>query len=128
MTGDSEPLVSVVIPAYNAGSTIKATIISVLNQTLSDIEVLVIDDGSTDNTADIVAAFSDTDKRISIIRSVNQGVARARNLGIEKSRGQYIAFVDADDIWHQTKLEKQCAFLQQFPTLGIVYCLSDRID
>ncbi len=125
----SVPLVSVIIPAYNAEAFIEATLASVLAQTYTNIEVLAVDDGSRDRTAEIVQAFAEQDSRISLLRSSNQGVAAARNLAIENSSGEYIAPLDADDIWYPQNLEKQVdCFSLAGPDVGLVYAWSTRID
>lgn len=104
---DNLPFVSVIIPAYNAEAFIGRTLESVLAQTYENIEVLVVDDGSRDRTAEIVASFAQKDSRVILLKQQNAGVAAARNLAIEKSRGEYIAPLDADDIWYPSKLDKQ---------------------
>lgn len=93
----ARPRVSVVIPMYNAGKTILDTLKSVQGQDYGDIEIIVVDDGSCDQGPEIVAAEADKDARIRLVRQENQGVAAARNRGIEESRGQWVTFVDADD-------------------------------
>lgn len=95
---------SIIMPAYNASLTISESLNSVLNQTYKDWEVLVINDGSFDNTIEIVLSFDDP--RIKLINKINGGVASARNLGIDYAKGEYIAFLDSDDLWHPEKLEK----------------------
>ena len=125
----SATLVSVIIPAYNAEAFIEATLASVLTQTYTNIEVLVVDDGSRDRTAQIVQAVAKQDSRVSLLRSSNQGVAAARNLAIEHSRGEYIAPLDADDIWYPQKLEEQVeCFSRSGPDVGLVYAWSTYID
>lgn len=107
------PLVSIVVPVYNAEKYLVDTIGSVLRQTYDCWELLLIDDQSSDNSVEIISQFQIDDKRIHLIRmSDNSGAALARNAGIEKARGQYLAFLDADDIWDKYKLEKQIAFMQ----------------
>jgi len=112
MAIDPHPIVSVIIPAYNAEAFIEQTLNSVLQQTYSDLEVIIVDDGSKDCTGAIVKAFAERDPRITFYQQRNKGVAAARNLAIEKSSGKYIAPVDADDIWYPTKIEKQVAALE----------------
>jgi glycosyltransferase involved in cell wall biosynthesis len=123
------PLVSVIIPACNAEIFIARTLESVLSQTYQNIEVLVVDDGSSDKTAEIVKSFVQKDSRISLLQQSNAGVAAARNLAIEKSRGEYIAPIDADDIWYPQNLEKQVESLSKSePSVGIVYSWSVDIN
>jgi glycosyltransferase involved in cell wall biosynthesis len=123
------PLVSVIIPAYNAENYIVATLESVLSQTYTAIEVLVVDDGSSDRTPDIIRSFAEKDKRVSLIQQVNAGVAAARNLAIQKSRGEYIATIDADDIWFPQKLEKQVqCMLNSDSSVGLIYAWSADIN
>ncbi|WP_157234834.1 glycosyltransferase family 2 protein [Methylosinus sp. LW4] len=110
----NSPLISIVIPAYNREKEIKRSLISVLNQTYSNIEVIVVDDNSHDNT--IEEALSIGDKRIKIVRhSQNKGASAARNTGIKSAIGQLIAFQDTDDVWLPHKLKKQLAVLQANP-------------
>lgn len=108
----SSPEVSVVIPAYNAEATLPRVLKSVLDQTFTDIEVLVIDDGSTDRTPEIARSIGDP---VRCIVQTNSGVSAARNKGIDAARGRYIALLDADDIWHEDKLSKQIASLEVDP-------------
>ena len=107
-----EDLVSVVIPMYNAESFIKETIISVINQTYKNMEIIIVDDKSKDNSAKIVEEMKKLDSRIKYIKLVeNKGVANARNIGIKNSKGRFIAFIDSDDLWKENKLEKQIKFM-----------------
>lgn len=105
------PKVSVVIPTYNRAEKVTKTIESVLAQTFSDLEVIVVDDGSSDNTARVLAeAFGD---RIRYFAQTNQGVSMARNKGIAEARGEWIAFLDSDDLWENDKLEWQMKAVDQ---------------
>lgn len=125
----SLPLVSVIIPAYNAEGFIEKTLLSVLSQTYDNIEVVVVDDGSRDRTAEIVKSFAQQDRRIIFLQQSNAGVAAARNLAIEKSSGEYIAPIDADDIWYPQNLEKQVqCMLNSESSVGLVYSWSLDID
>jgi glycosyltransferase involved in cell wall biosynthesis len=125
----SDPLVSVVVPAYNAAQFIEQTLVSVLTQTYSHFEVLVVDDGSQDRTPDLVRAIAAQDQRVQLLQQPNRGVAAARNLGIQQARGEYIAPLDADDIWYPQKLEKQVqAALDGGASVGVVYAWSVYID
>ncbi|MBT8165765.1 MAG: glycosyltransferase family 2 protein [Acidimicrobiia bacterium] len=125
---NSKDLISVVIPAYNAERFLSATLDSALAQTHQDVEVLVVDDGSTDDTADLVANYVDRDRRVRYIRQDNAGVAAARNHGIELARGRFIAPLDADDLWKEEKLEAQLARFIDDPAIGMVYSWFVRID
>jgi glycosyltransferase involved in cell wall biosynthesis len=112
------PKVSVIIPAYNAMSYLPETLESVLQQTFTDFEIIIVDDGSSDRI--VTWANSLTDDRIRFISQSNQGVSTARNTAIGQAKGEYIAFLDADDLWQSTKLEKQVQFLDSNPTVGLV--------
>jgi len=108
--------VSVIIPAYRAAKTIGRAVDSVLGQSCQSQEILVVDDGSPD---DLTAALAPYGNRVTVIRKPNGGAASARNLGIERSSGDLIAFLDADDYWEPVKLERQLAILQQHPEVGL---------
>ncbi|AAM30348.1 glycosyltransferase [Methanosarcina mazei Go1] len=125
---DQKPKVSVIIPTYNRAHLIPRAIKSVLNQTYLDIEIIIVDDSSTDNTEEIVKDFKD--RRLKYIRhNINKGASAARNTGIRESRGKYIAFQDSDDEWFSNKLEKQIeAFADAPPEVGIVYSGFYRIE
>lgn len=127
--GINKPLVSVIIPAYNAEKFIAKTLESVLAQTYTNIEVIVVDDGSSDRTARIVKAIAQTDNRVVFLQQENSGVAAARNLAISKSSGEFIAPVDADDIWYPENIAKQVqCFLESDSNVGLVYSWSVDID
>jgi glycosyltransferase involved in cell wall biosynthesis len=119
------PLVSVIIPAFNAAEYIRQTVNSVLAQTYQALEVIVVDDGSSDTTSAIVEEFQARDARIQLVQQSNAGVGAARNAGICRARGKYIAPLDADDLWVPEKLEKQVARMEQCGNgTGLVYCWS----
>ena len=123
------PLVSVVIAAFNAEKYIKPTCLSVLRQTYTAIEIIVVDDGSTDGTAAIVEALAQSDPRIRLIRQPNLGTAAARNRAIAAATGEFIAPLDADDLWHPKKIERQVRRLEASgPGTGMVYCWWAWID
>ncbi|MFL6649763.1 MAG: glycosyltransferase family 2 protein [Sulfurifustaceae bacterium] len=125
----SRPLVSVIIPAHNAQAFIASTVDSVCAQTFRDFEIVVVDDGSRDRTAEIVRAIAERDGRVRLLSQPNLGVAAARNRAIRESRGDYIAPLDADDIWYPRKLEQQVRALQgAAPSVGLVYAWSVYID
>lgn len=116
----NEPLLSVIIPTYNRGSLILNSVTSVLNQTYKNIELIVVDDCSTDNTEEILKSINDS--RIKYVKlEKNSGACIARNKGIELSTGKFIAFNDSDDLWITTKLEKQLCFLKNY-NADIVIC------
>lgn len=119
--------VSVIVPAYNAQEHIAAAIRSVLRQTFSDLEVIVVDDCSTDATSDIVRAVAANDARVRLVRlSKNRGApAGPRNEGVRAARGEWIAFLDADDIWHPRKLACQ---LQAVTRTGASFCSTQMLD
>jgi glycosyltransferase involved in cell wall biosynthesis len=104
--------ISVLIPAYNAERTIRATLDSVLNQTFAPSEILLMDDGSTDRTVELVASFA---PRVSLYRQENGGVATARNALVARAQGDLVAFLDSDDIWHPNYLKEQRKLVEQYP-------------
>ncbi len=107
-------LVSIITPSYNSEKYISETIKSVINQSYSHWEMIIIDDLSTDNSVDIIENFLINDKRIILIKSdKNRGAGYCRNLGIQKASGQYHAFIDSDDIWYKKKLEVQISFMKK---------------
>jgi glycosyltransferase involved in cell wall biosynthesis len=112
-------LVTAVIPTYNYARFVARAIDSVLAQTYRHIECIVVDDGSTDDTAEILSRYGD---RLVAIRQPNRGLSAARNAGLQAARGAYVAFLDADDWWHPEKASRQVAALQQRPDVGCVGC------
>jgi glycosyltransferase involved in cell wall biosynthesis len=123
------PLFSIIAATYNRGPRIRVTIDSVLAQTLAvQCEILIVDDGSTDDTPLILQEYSCRHSNLQVIRQRNGGVARARNRGLHAARGNYIAFLDHDDIWLPDKLEKQLAALQGRPDAAVVYCRWIDVD
>ncbi len=122
------PKVTIVIPAYNAEKYIAQTIDSVLCQSYSDWELVVVDDGSKDSTLVIVKSLAEKDWRIKVVSSKNGGVSLARNLGIERSSGEFLAFLDADDIWLSDNLTKKVEMLMKEPTLGLVHSSAEIIN
>ncbi len=111
---------SVIIPVYNAEDYIEQSLRSVFAQTYQDFEIIVIDDGSTDNTAEVVSKFADR-QNLQYLRQANAGPAAARNKGIKEASGQYIAFLDSDDFWHPQKLEAHWDHLQSSPNVGLSF-------
>lgn len=120
-TGLHQPLVSVIVPSYNYGHLIAETLSCVQAQTLEDWECLVVDDGSTDNTEEVVSSFVTQDSRIRYFKQNNQKQAAARNTGIQNSKGTYFQFLDADDLIEPRKLELHAASLEAHPEIDIVY-------
>lgn len=112
----SSALVSVVVPAYNSGRFIGEAIESVLQQGHRELELLVVDDGSTDDTPEVLARYG---SRVTLIRQANAGAAAARNAGMRLARGRYVAFLDADDVWLPGKLAAQLAHLEQHPDVSL---------
>lgn len=121
-------LVSVIVPAYNASKTIDETLRSVRGQTHRNLEILVVDDGSKDDTVEIAEAHAAEDQRIRVLRQANGGVAAARNTGILSARGSLVAPVDADDVWAPTKTERQVALMGANPKATLCYTWWACID
>ncbi|AFZ01812.1 glycosyltransferase family 2 protein [Calothrix sp. PCC 6303] len=117
---------SVIIPVYNSESSVAATLRSVLAQTYDDFEVIIVDDGCTDNSIDICKQFHDS--RIKIIQQQNRGLAGARNTGIRHAQGEYLAFVDSDDLWLAEKLAKHIQHFERSPEVGVSFSRSSFID
>ncbi|MGY3499946.1 hypothetical protein ACVWYJ_000565 [Bradyrhizobium sp. USDA 4471] len=122
-------LVSIVVPAFNAADTIHETVVSALNQTYANIEIIIVDDGSSDSTRAVAAALTRCDSRVRYIYKQNGGVASARNRGIADAQGNFIATLDADDLWYPTKLERQIErFEASGPETALVYAWCCWID
>jgi glycosyltransferase involved in cell wall biosynthesis len=119
------PLVSVVVTAYNHGRYIQETLRSVFAQTYSNFEVIVVDDGSTDDTSTKILAFND---RILYVHQENQGVAASRNTGVQKAKGEFIALLDGDDLWEPGKLAIQMEALERSPRAGFVAVNGQEFD
>ena len=121
MDENALPLVTVVIPTYNRHDLVVQTIASVLGQTYENFEILVVDDGSTDNTSEVIEAISDG--RVRYIRRENAGFPAApRNTGIQQAQGKYIAFLDSDDLWLPEKLQCQIDVMESRAHVNLVYC------
>ncbi len=114
------PQVSVIIPTYNRASVIQRAIHSVFNQNFGDWELVIVDDGSTDNTRELLAAYANCSK-IRLFKTANRGVSAARNLGIRQASGNWMAFLDSDDQWLPTKLEKQMEESRKHPKIFIIH-------
>jgi len=114
------PLISVIIPCFNAENTLWETVQSVQLQSYKNSEIIIINDGSTDKSAELAEQLA-KEKRIHVIHKPNGGVSTARNCGVNAAKGEYIAFLDADDIWHKDKLQAQLHFLKQNKSIGVCY-------
>jgi glycosyltransferase involved in cell wall biosynthesis len=121
-------LVSVIVPTYNRAYCICRAIESVLGQTYPNVEVLVVDDGSTDDTAALIKSSYAGDARVHYLYQPNAGVSAARNTGIRAARGRYVAFLDSDDQWKPWKLEVQLACFRSFPEVGMVWTNFEAIN
>ncbi len=121
------PTVSVVIPTFNRSHYLKMAIQSVLNQTYQDFQIIVVDDGSTDNTAEVLEQYQQ-DKRVNCLFRTHTDRCTARNAGIEIARGRYVAFLDSDDVWLPQKLEQQVVFLDRNPEIALVHGLVEMMD
>jgi len=115
---NNQPLVSVVVPVYNDEKTIEETLASILSQDYKNLEIIVINDGSTDGTSAILSHYND---KVKIIYQANAGSAVARTQGIKSAHGKYIAFIDADDLWVSWKISTQVDFLERHQDIGMVY-------
>lgn len=128
-TSTQSPLVSVIIPAYNAETFLERTLRSVLTQTYLNLQVIVVDDGSQDQTAEIVRRIAQQDERVTLLQQPNAGVAAARNLGIHHAKGEFIAPIDADDLWYPDNARRQVnCLMQSGAEVGLVYSWSVNIN
>lgn len=114
------PLISVVMPCYNGAAHLAGSVASALGQSFNDLELIVVDDGSTDNSQEILSAIADP--RLRVISQANRGVCAARNRGLTEARGEYLAFLDSDDTWEPHCLEKLLAALSADPDAALAYC------
>jgi glycosyltransferase involved in cell wall biosynthesis len=121
--------VGVIVPMYNAERTIGATLESICRQTYTALDIVVVDDGSTDSSAAIVAAYARRDPRIRLVQQENSGVAAARNAGAASTTAEFLAFIDADDLWAPLKIALQLSVLEEGgPIVGLAYCWFAKID
>ncbi|EAW35911.1 glycosyltransferase [Lyngbya sp. PCC 8106] len=120
------PQISIIIPVYNGATTIQATIDSVLKQTFSDFELIIVNDGSTDSTLEIISQYRD--RRLQVLSYPHAGASATRNRGLKQASGEYIAFLDADDLWTPDKLEAQLNALQTHPKAAVAYSWTDFLD
>ncbi|BAZ31745.1 glycosyl transferase family protein [Cylindrospermum sp. NIES-4074] len=125
-TGQYTPIISVIIPAYNCEKTIRTTIESVLNQTFTSFELIIINDGSLDSTLDIISQFQDS--RIKVFSFDNAGGNVSRNRGLKYAVGEFVSFLDADDLWTSDKLASQLKALHANPQAAVAYSWTDYIN
>lgn len=127
---DAKPLISIITPLFNSEKYIGETIQSVINQTYERWEMIIVDDCSTDESRDIVKSYQQKDSRIKLIESDENfgGAARPRNTGLHYANGEYVAFLDSDDVWLHEKLAKQIAFMQANTDVDICHSLANTID
>ncbi|ESA36800.1 glycosyl transferase family 2 [Leptolyngbya sp. Heron Island J] len=123
-----DPLVSVIVPAYNAAVFLPSVIQSVLAQSYANWELLIINDGSTDNTQEIVNQYCETDDRIQLVSRENSGVSVSRNLGAQLANGELVAFLDSDDLWHQEKLSSHINYMHNHPDVGVSFARVELIS
>lgn len=128
-SNEDQPLVSIIVPCWNSEDTLLETLKSAAAQTYRNIEIIIVDDGSTDRSAAVAAEFCAREPRARVVHQENRGLGGARNRGIAESRGAWIAPIDADDIWHPTKIEKQIGVVNaSAQELGLIYCFYRTID
>lgn len=118
-------MISIVLPSFNRAHILPKAVESILRQTYKDFELIIVDDGSSDNTCEVVKGFNDD--RIVYVHQENAGACVARNNGIDHARGEYIAFQDSDDVWHEDKLEKQLTTLRNTGA-DVVFCRMNRMS
>jgi glycosyltransferase involved in cell wall biosynthesis len=123
-----DPIVTVIIPCFNAARTLFRTLASVRTQTYRNLDIIIVDDGSTDSTAAIATEFAASDHRVRVLKQPNSGVASARNLGIANALGEFIAPLDADDLWSPQKIELQLRKIQEDAAIGLVYAWFENIN
>jgi teichuronic acid biosynthesis glycosyltransferase TuaG len=121
----ADPLISVIVPVYNGAEYVAAAVESALAQTVRELEVVIVDDGSTDTTPAIAAELAARDSRVVVVRQANRGLAGARNTALRHARGSYVGFLDADDLWLPQKLERQVPYLRPG---AIVYGDAQLVD
>ncbi|MCQ8847217.1 glycosyltransferase [Alteromonas stellipolaris] len=123
-----QPLISVVMPVYNAQNYILDALKSICDQTYQNLEIIVIDDGSTDSSKELIQSIADIDNRLKLISRENKGLISSLNEGIEVSKGQYIARMDADDLSHPERLSRQIDYLEKHPEVGVIFSGIEYID
>lgn len=117
-----QPRFSVIVPLYNKAPYVRKALESILTQSYKDFECIVVDDGSTDGSLDVVQSLKIEDRRLKILTQSNSGVAVARNNGVAASKGEYVCFLDADDWWEQTYLEEMDRLIKEYPEAGLYGC------
>jgi glycosyltransferase involved in cell wall biosynthesis len=123
------PAASVIMPCYNAAKFVRQSVAAILRQTFEDLELIVVDDASTDNSVELLRDMASRDARIRLfVHGGNLGVSRSRNDALRAARGEYIAFCDADDVWKPEKLKFQIGLLSRHPSYDLAYCDSEIID
>ena len=127
MEDTENPMVSVIIPVYNAEAYLEECLDSVVNQTLKNIEIICVNDGSTDNSLDILKEYQEKDDRVIIINQENQGAGVARNQGIKVAKGNYLSILDADDFFELNMLELMCMNALKFDA-DVTICRADGYD
>lgn len=127
MTGSKHPKISVVLPFFNAEHTLERAILSIVNQSLQDFELILVNNNSTDNSNNIAWLYASHDERIQLLSEKEQGVTFAANTGNQVAKGEYIVRMDADDFSYPERLQKQADFLDANPTIGVVSCLVKHI-
>lgn len=125
LTTETAPAVSVIVPAFNAAWCVGRAIDSVLAQTFRDFELIVVDDGSTDDTAQVLQCYG---AAVRVVHKPNGGLSSARNAGIAAARGEFVAFLDADDWWLERKLERQVELMRQHPEVGFCSTAANVVD
>lgn len=125
---DDSPLVSIIVPVWNGQQFIDRALASARAQTYQAIEIIVVDDGSTDDSVAIVERIAKQDKRVRLFRRSHCGVSASRNFGRREASGSLVAYLDADDLWHPDKLLREVEAMMSCPNVGVVYCWSIEID
>tara|TARA_B100000674_G_C37800782_1_gene896344 strand:+ start:134 stop:1060 length:927 start_codon:yes stop_codon:yes gene_type:complete len=123
-----EPKISVIMSVFNGSKFLSDAIQSILNQTFKEFEFIIVDDGSTDNSLNIIRSFESADSRIKVISKLNEGLAKSLNAAISVSKGKFIARMDADDISYENRLEKQYEYMQKNESIDLCGCSMDIID
>src|SRR5262249_52485637 len=124
----TNPLVSVIVPTYNRAYCLERTLTSALSQTYRNLEIVVVDDGSTDSTKELVATVARRDVRVRYVRQANKGVSAARNAGFARCTGDFVALLDSDDVWWPWKIELQLSCMARFADVGMIWTDMQAID